>query len=198
MKSVRFAAVEAGVKLLRTTLRQALFADGTPHPPAGRIRVSSVEGVDPVAAAQQSGFLRLVSVAEASLDSLSVELTEENVDSIDEVVRRLMLEKELAVSSGWDAKRRSFKRHHGVDLRKCDEYKRVEGAIEVRNAIAHGLGRLTTKQQMSVECPKKLAAINVLVVNGAVDIGSGHLEECARYLTEFLRAVDSKVHVRAR
>lgn len=145
---------------------------------------------DPRHLALQSGFLRLISVVEASVDSLGGELTSRSVPNLDEVLRLLVLEKELAATSSWESRRKSFKRHHGVDLRKCAEHQRLEGAIEVRNAISHGLGRLTTRQVFSSETPKQLARVNVAITNGYVDIQPVHLTECAQYCSDFLKSLD--------
>lgn len=141
----------------------------------------------------QSGFLRLVSITEAALDSLGVELTDRSVQRVDEVVARLMLEKELAGSSDWNARRRAFSRHHGVDLKKCSEFKKLQGAIEVRNSIAHRLGQLTRRQVESAEAAKYLARIDVPVIDGAIHLEPRHLVECADYSSAFLRSVDSSV-----
>ena len=158
---------------------------------AGRIHSTSLGSNDPYVVSLQSSFLRLVSITEATVDALGVELTKSRVAQVDDVLRLLMLEKELAGSSSWEARRRSFKRHHAVDLRKCAEHPRVEAAAEVRNAIAHGLGRLTTRQVLAVELPAQLARINISVVNGFVDLRQTHVADCAAYTAEFLRSLDA-------
>jgi len=141
----------------------------------------------------QATFLRLVSVTEATVDALGTELTNRDLRSIDAVIRLLILEKELAAASNWPSRRKSFKRHHKVDLQKCAEHGRLEGAIEVRNAIAHGLGSLTTRQLHSVETPKALAKVNVTVADGFVDLRAVHVHDCHSYLSAFLRSLDSMV-----
>lgn len=189
MNTVRFVSTEAGLRLLQATLRSYL-TKGQVSRFRGRIQQTSLGSSDPRALALQSGFLRLISVVEASVDSLGGELTSRSVSNVDEVLRLLILEKELAATSTWNSRRRSFKRHHGVDLRKCAEHDRLEGGVEVRNAIAHGLGRLTTRQVLSAETLKHLARVNVTVVNGYVDLCPIHLTECASYCSNFLRSLD--------
>lgn len=190
---VRFVSTESGLRLLRTTLRfhgDHARSVGTKR---GRVHTTSQGTSDPEALALQAGFLRLVSVTEATLDSLGRELTASSVGNVDQVIRALMLEKELAATSNWEARKRAFKRHHRVDIAKCAEHPRVEGAVEVRNAIAHGLGQLTTRQSESKETPKRLARIQVEVVNGRVDLRLSHLTECGSYAAEFLISVDDSV-----
>lgn len=187
---VRFVSTEAGLRLLRATLRNYLMASRLSALQIGRIQHTSLGTSDPRDLALHAGFLRLVSVTEATLDSLAVELTERSVPNTDEVVRLLMLEKELAAQTTWEARRRVFKRHHHVDIRRCDEYDRVEGAIEARNAIAHGLGRLTTRQVQSQETAKRLARVGVATVNRWIALRREHLEQCSDYTAAFLRSVD--------
>lgn len=190
MTTIHFVSTEAGLRLLQATLRSYLTGVRLSTVFQGRIQHTSLGSSDPRDLAMQSGFLRLISVVEASVDSLGGELTSRSVSSLDEVLRLLVLEKELAATSTWDSRRRSFKRHHGVDLRKCAEHDRLEGGIEVRNAIAHGLGRLTTRQVLSAETLKQLARVNVTIVNGSVDLRPTHLTECANYCATFLRSLD--------
>jgi hypothetical protein len=122
---------------------------------------------------------------------LGVELTEASVTNVDDVIRLLIVEKELAGSSNWEARRRAFKRHHNLDLKKCAQYHYLEGAIEARNAIAHGLGRLTTRQRLAPETSRHLAAANVAVVNNRVELKLDHLIECTRCCAEFIVALDN-------
>jgi len=189
----RYVSTEAGLRLLRATLRNYIWEARLSVLPRGRIQQTFLGTSDPRDLAVQAGFLRLVSVVEASVDSLAVELTEGNVPRVDEVLRLLMLEKEIVASANWESRRRVFKRHHRVDLRKCPRYSYLEGAIEVRNAIAHRLGRLTTRQAMSVETTHRLRIANVIVVNERVDLTSEHLTECANCSSEFLRSLDALV-----
>jgi len=109
---------------------------------------------------------------------------------MDEVIRLLMVEKEIAGSSTWDARVRIFRRHHHVNLTKASRYAYLEGAIQVRNAVAHGLGRLTARQVLSDLVPRQLALVNVALVNEHVDLRVDNIVECADCATEFLLSVD--------
>lgn len=190
---IRFEATEAGLRLLQGTLRnyvrEAERADLIP----GRIRRTELGSTDPRELAVHAAFLRLVSVTEATVDSLGVELTNRTVGTPNAVIQLLMLEKELAATAAWSSRRRSFKRHHHVDLAKCAEHKRVESAIEVRNAIAHGLGKVTTRQLTSSETTRRLQLIEVVVVNNYVRLGPKHVRDCAEYSAAFLRSLDDKL-----
>lgn len=190
---IRFVSTEAGLRLLQTTLRTYLWTTRFSVVLPGRIQQTSLGTTDPQALAMQAGFLRLVSVTEAALDTLGVELTSKDVPNPGSVITLLMLEKELASTSSWAVRRKAFKRHHHLDIHKCARFGEVEGAIEVRNAIAHGLGRLTTRQVQSAETAKLLQRVNVSIVNGFVELRAGHLRECADYCFDFLSDVDGRL-----
>lgn len=194
MTVIRFRSTEAGLRLLSPTLRTSLRIARVSPVLGGRVYQTSLGTSDPRDLALHTGFLRLVSIAEATVDSLGIEITERAVPAIDGVIRQLMIEKELAGTSSWDARRKSFKRHNGVDLRKCAEHARLQGAIEVRNAIAHGLGRLTTRQALSGDTPKNLEKVDVSLRNGYVDIEPRHLDDCRVYVTAFILSLDEKLY----
>lgn len=196
METIAFRATEAGLRLLRTTLRNYERTASLAAVLPGRIRKTELGTTDPRELAAQSAFLRLVSVTEATVDSLGVEATAESVPAVDEAVRLLMLEKELASSSSWEGRKRSFRRHHKVRLANCDEFKSIQGAIEVRNAIAHGLGSLTTRQLVSAETRPRLKRIDVQIVNGFVSLRTGHVSGCASYSAVFLRSLDGVLGAR--
>lgn len=189
--TIRHTSVEVGLRVLRLTLRHSRTTSA--YRPSGRVRFTALGPTAPDALAMQSTYLRLVSIAEATLDLLGSELTDRAINPATAAVRLLALEKELAASATWEQRRRLYKRHHGLSLTSCDNYKYVEGAIEVRNAIAHGLGRLTTRQQLSGETARLLAQANIQAVNGNLYIERVNLTECAAGCDHFLRSVDRRV-----
>lgn len=193
MLEVQFRSTEAGLRLLRSTLRTYLRSARVPALTPGRIRRSELGTTDPRELSAQSSFLRLVGVVEATVDSLGTELTSKRISISDEAIRLLMLEKELAATSSWEGRHRSFRRHHKLKLASCAEHGRVEGAIEVRNAVAHGLGKLTTRQLVSADTKKRLDRIDVQVVNKFVALEPRHVRECAEYGAVFLRSIDERL-----
>lgn len=188
----RFNATESGLRLLAAALRSNAALPPRSRIP-GRITATAFGPVTKEETDRQGLYLRVVSIAEATVDALALELTRRDVAQIDEVVRRLILEKELAGSASWDARRRAYRRHHGVDLRKCDAHSEVLAATDVRNAIAHGLGRLTARQTASQETYKNLALISVDVVNGRVRLQPKHVAEAAGYCRRLITDVDALV-----
>lgn len=192
MTAPRFNATESGLRLLGAALRaQSTFPQRSRLP--GRITATAFGPVTREETDRQGLYLRVVSIAEATTDALALELTRRAIANIDEVVRRLILEKEIAGSASWDARRRSFRRHHGIDLRKCDAHREVLAATDVRNAIAHGLGRLTARQAASQETYKNLGRIAVDLVDGRVRLQGRHILEAVGYCRRFVMDVDARV-----
>jgi hypothetical protein len=190
----RFDATESGLRLLGAALRSNAVVPPRSRRP-GRIVATAFGPIAKNETDRRGLYLYVVSIAEATIDALALELTQRSLCDIDEVVRRLILEKEIAGSASWEARRRSFRRHHGVDLRRCDAYYEVHAATDVRNAIAHGLGRLTARQIASQETYKNLARISIDVVDGQVRLHPRHVAEVVGYCRRFVHDVDARVQV---
>jgi hypothetical protein len=188
----RFNATESGLRLLGATLRSNATLPPRSRPP-GRITATAFGPITEEETDRQGLYLRVVSIAEATVDALALELTRRAVTHIDELIRRLILEKEIAGSASWDARRRAYRHHHGLDLRKCDAHAEVLAATDVRNAIAHGLGRLTARQTASQETYKNLALISVDVVDRRVRLQSTHVAEAVGYCRRLINDVDARV-----
>ena len=192
MTAPRFDATESGLRLLGAALRANSALRQRSLVP-GRITATAFGPVTSEETDRQGLYLRVVSITEATVDALGLELSRRAIPNIGEVVRRLILEKEIAGSASWDARRRSFRRHHGIDLRKCDAHREVLAATDVRNAIAHGLGRLTARQTASQETYKNLARIAVDVVDGRVRLQRRHISEAVVYCRRFVTDIDARV-----
>lgn len=192
MTAPRFDATESGLRLLGAALRAHSALRQRSLVP-GRITATAFGPVTSEETDRQGLYLRVVSIGEATIDALGLELSRRGIPNISEVVRRLILEKEIAGSASWDARRRSFRRHHGIDLRKCDAHPEVLAATDVRNAIAHGLGRLTARQTASRETYKNLARIAVDVVDGRVRLEHRHISEAVGYCRRFVTDIDARV-----
>lgn len=188
----RHSATESGLRLLGAAFR-ANLALPPPSRLPGRITATAFGPVTKEETDRQGLYLRVVSIAEATVDALALELTRGALTMVDEVIRRLVLEKEIAGSASWEARRRAFRRHHGVDLRKCDAHNEVLASTEVRNAIAHGLGRLTARQTASQETYRSLARISVDIVDGQVRLQPTHVAEAVAFCRQFLRDLDARV-----
>jgi hypothetical protein len=193
MALAQHVSVEAGLVLLAFTLREHRQAMATPRSRVGRIRATHLGPMNPDQLRFQASLLRLVSTTEATVDALSSELSHRDVPSLDPVVKRLLLEKEVSGTANWGARERMYKRHHGIKLASTVGFKQLMGYVEARNSIAHGLGRLTTRQLDSAETLSRLARVNIKVSQGHVPLASGDVEGCHDICREFLMALDQSV-----
>lgn len=86
------------------------------------------------------------------------------------------------IDRGWPERKKLLKRWVTDPLDDFTPFKGVEAFIEVRNAIAHGLGRLTKRQiggDGGVAVRQKLRQVGVTEVRGQLVIGTPSIDLCA-------------------
>jgi len=132
----------------------------------------------------------MISIVEAFVDTLLAALFRENAPMTHDLVRRLVETTELRASITWDERRAAFEGFHGVRLGQLDRWSELDAGIEVRNAIAHGLGRLTPRQQEKA-LAGKLSQVGVSVRDGAVIISSESLLRCRDVSVAFIASLDA-------
>jgi hypothetical protein len=88
----------------------------------------------------------LVAVAEDFVRSALVDRTEKTLPTSPPLVMTIWNQLEQDVERTWAAQERAWQDWYGVIWSKTPEYLHLEGYIEARNAIVHGLGRLTKRQ----------------------------------------------------
>nr|GID87305.1 hypothetical protein Ade03nite_62290 [Actinoplanes derwentensis] len=106
-------------------------------------------------------------------------------------VNRLLEDFELNSTSSWQKRHESYVRYHSVDLSKQFGWKGVEAAIEARNSVAHGLGRLTAKQLRKRGIKAQLGLVDIQVANNELYIVKTSLPKIFSVCSSFVRAVDS-------
>ncbi len=154
-----------------------------------RTRLGSVDAVE----RQREGcYLRLVSIAEAYTDALSSILFEPLILDGRKVVRSLVSEAQINVSKSWRDRIEGFRTHHQIDLTKCPVWSQIRGAIEVRNAIAHGLGGLTPKQLGAPGIRGKFLSIQVAVLEGRVVLTDKNVQCVTKWSIDYVGYLDSE------
>ena len=149
MRKAPLAITEEAQRLIRTTASD--FNALTAAARRGRHGTSSSFGLyDFDQVRNQSAYLRLVSIVEAYVDTCSSHLFESRTSGRDAFVRALVNEVRDASLRGWEERKAAFKTYHGVTLGECSRWSDIDAAREVRNSIAHGLGRLTGSSQSGV------------------------------------------------
>ena len=94
----------------------------------------------------------------------------------------------------WEQRRDLWKRLHQVRLRDFDHDEPLQGFIEARNAISHGLGDLTRMQLRKNEEVRKLLTAAGLRLRGAtLLLHEEDVEQCATIVRAFIEWLDERV-----
>ncbi len=142
---------------------------------------------------EQYALLRYVSIAEAYLDAMSLQGVSGSVDPSVPRQALLLNEWEISSTSTWPKREEAFKVYHGTALSSCAGYPALMAAVQVRNSIAHGLGRLTARQRTSPNLANRTKAINVVVGGGRMHLSDDTLTLVADACNAFIRDVDSQL-----
>ncbi len=193
------ALTEEATLQLRSTYQDYVASAQNRSEPSGRILSTTtfLGQFDAVITARQGCFLRLISIVEAYVDMLSASLFNDQTPPNDPFIARLVREAEMRAATTWVERQRALEGLHGVPLGSLPNWSQLKAGIEVRNTIAHGLGRLTTKQRRDGKDLKgKLAQIQVELREGRLVITEGSLLRCLDVCLDFLASLDAAVPVR--
>lgn len=164
-----------------------------------RIVSSSFGTYDPVQIQYQAIILRQVSTIEAYIDTLNRELLREGIPWPAPMLASILQEVEFWSSRSWREREQWFKRIHGIRLsyQDRDAWKKVEAARDARNAIAHGLGRLTPRQLRSTNIAERLYRIRIHISNGQMVIAPESMSIVADACSTFVRSLDAAANLPA-
>lgn len=188
------AEAEAASALLFRTLgaHRAAIAALKLRPPT-RLRVAP-DG-DPIQDRCQATLVRLLSITEAfASDMLSreVDLSVANAGSV--TATRVADDAVIRGTSTWQDQKKSYKDWLGVD----EDWKAVERLAEARNAVAHGLGKLTRRQLRSEQSVKsKLSAAGITIDDNRVVLSDASLAAATVACRNFIERLDLAVQARA-
>jgi hypothetical protein len=146
---------------------------------------------DALAVSRQACILRVVSIVEAYLDMLSSDMFRERVPPRHELVRLLVESVEVRSSMTWDERKKAFLNFHKFGLGELDGWEVVDCAVQARNAVAHGLGRLTPQQRTGA-APGKLRKIGITLRGYQLVVPEPGVVACRDGCVRFLRAVDDR------
>lgn len=125
-----------------------------------------------------NALVDMVSVAEVFTTSLLLSLNE--AIGADEL-------------STWPKRKSGWVKHAGVKLEELDGWARLQGFIQARNAIQHGLGRLTDQQLKDGRRPDTLAqleAASIPLMGDRVLIDEDVVSHCHRIAERFIMSLD--------
>lgn len=184
------AEAEAASTLLFRTLgaHRAAVAALKPRP-LTRLRVSP-DG-DPIQDMCQATLVRLLSITEAfASETLSREVDRAVASARNGIVIKVADDGVIRGTSTWQDQKKSYKDWLGVET----DWKAVERLAEARNAVAHGLGKLTRRQLRSEQSVKsKLKAAGITVDDNQIVLSDDSLAAAASACRDFIERLDLAV-----
>lgn len=144
----------------------------------------------------QSAFLRTVTVAEAYVDALFIDLVRVGIPDSNALVEAMMADLEISNSRSWNERKDGFKGKLGISLTQCNGWQRLQAAIDVRNGIAHGLGHLTAQQRQKASLPRNVQQqLGVEVRETQFRLSLDALHRCKLGVREFIKGVDAQLSI---
>lgn len=196
MRVAPLAITEEAQKLLRATHADFSVIASTGLPGRGSgFAASALGSYDFAQVRNQSEYLRLVSIVEAYVDTCSSQQFDLRTMGRDAFLRALAAAAQDASLKGWDERKEAFKTYHGVVLGECARWSDIDAAREARNSIAHGLGRLTSRQQ-SAKTRRKIEAVGISFRGNHLVITDAALDRCVKSGVAFIVDVDRHLKIR--
>lgn len=192
VRKVPFALTEEALALLSVTY--ADFAQLDPQrQQAGRIDfIGNLGAYDFGRVRFESTYLRLIGIVEAYIDSMCSNLFRRQLVDEAPMLRALITAAEAQASTNWKERKSAFSDYHGVSLGSCARWSELDAGIDIRNAIAHGLGTLT-KRQRNRKSREKMKSVGAVIVDDRLMLSDKALKKCLVFTTEFVKSVDSKI-----
>jgi hypothetical protein len=188
------AEAEAASALLFRTLGAHRTAIAALKPRShSRLRTSPDD--DQVQDRCQSTLVRLLSITEAfASDTLAREVEAEVRGAQSATATRLADEAVLRATGSWPEQKKAYKEWLGIN----EDWKAVERLAEARNAVAHGLGKLTRRQLRSEQSVRtKLLEAGIQLTDGKVILSDASLAEAAAACRGFVERLDQAVGTRS-
>lgn len=190
---------DAAVLLVRTALYE--YSSSPPVLLAfGRIfRSSTALGTYEVGNSRtQAYYFRIVAIVEAYADAALDALFRGVVPASSPTATRLLEEHLLDATQRWESRKESFAAYHGVLFGDAHagfpQWSKLNGMIEVRNSIAHGLGGLTRQQRRKAQrTESRCAQAGVRVEAGEVVVSHANLMAAAQIAENFILWLDAQL-----
>jgi hypothetical protein len=133
----------------------------------------------------------MISIVEAYVDIITSSLFRERITTQNDLMQRLVINAELKASTTWYDRKNALSNYHQIRVGEFDRWYELDAGIEVRNAIAHGLGQLTRRQRQS-KAESKVSQIGVIVRDGSIVIDNHSLKRCRDVCINFVCYLDNK------
>jgi len=192
VRRVPLAVTEAAVQLIYANHGEYRRGRSTGRRRGRIVATGTVLGrYDPLTTNRESCYFRIISITEAFTDVLSHTLFEQRLTSQQDLVQRLLEEVERRSAMSWSAREDAFKAFHSVPISQLPRYREFRAGVEVRNAIAHGLGSLTLAQRRKPQLRSQLASIDVRVVDSRIALTEASLHRAVDFSTGLVLDLDN-------
>ncbi len=160
--------------------------------PRSRLRTSA-DG-DPFQDRCQATLIRLLSITEAfAAEMLSEEVDRAVGDSRNATAAKVADDAIIRATGTWQDQKQSYKEWLAIN----EDWKAVERLAHARNAVAHGLGKLTRRQMRKEQSVKdQLKAAGITVVDNRIVLSDESLTEAAFACREFIERLDRAIQSR--
>lgn len=101
---------------------------------------------------------------------------------------------EMRASSTWDERTKAFRHYHQIYLGTLARWSELDAAIEIRNAVAHGLGQITPRQRQD-KARAKMVQFGVSVRDGHLKITEASLQKCRDVCVAYVLDLDATLPV---
>ena len=141
----------------------------------------------------ETATIRLVSISESYVDSVLTHLTTHIRHSRDQLVVHILSEFEVSATRSWAGREQAFKSAFGIELTSMDGWTTLRSGRDVRNSIAHGLGRATPMQRLKSSYSKSLAELEAYSDSGRLVLRPQSVSLLARAVRRVLISIDAAV-----
>lgn len=190
---VRLALSEAALRLIRHASND-IPSYMAPGKQVGRILGRPLGATtSPSQWLPEAATLRLTSVIEAYVDAVSMHRMGTLVDSSAVLVNKMLDDFERTSSRTWQERHDTYENYHRFSLKSRRSWDAISAGIEVRNCLAHGLGRLTAQQRSKTSLPTTVARIDVTVAGNRMRLSAATVRKLGAGCDDFIRDVDSSI-----
>ncbi len=136
----------------------------------------------------------IAAVAEEFARATLLEASEPLVPRTHKILE-LLWQRAESQAEQWDGVANAWSQWHGITVKQEPRYKTLEGVIAARNAIVHGLGRLTRKQTRSdggASVRDTLARVGITTAGTRLVVSDDSVRQCVQAARAFIEWLDNR------
>lgn len=189
LNPVRSERAEASIRLLRLAQANHRELQNLLGKPSANHRLAQ-SGIDQAQVARQGTYLRLLSITEDFCASFLLETVERAEPVQTSILTQVWERAAMDAIGSWERQKKAYREW----LKISGVWGDLSGHIEVRNAIAHGLGSLTRRQKKNEAATRsKIDKIGVQLDGDRIALSEENVDDAVEFLSELIRTIDGKV-----